>query len=476
MYQSDGTRRGARRISSESTVWEINGDTLYVADTGGPESPTELRRISNSDDTFIHEIGLVKEVAHAGDVTLFTVTSTRRVDISPGAQATVSNMELWRTDGTAGGTTMLENIVGTIVLGEFNNDRAWYTIERENGARNTWSTDGTSDGTFRLEIGEGVLTERFGDHYLVEAFSASGSLTIMSTDSVSVIDLVEPTVLTDVAAPEAPVIPTVVKFNLGDELYFEANGQLWKTDGKSAKSIIELGSGIRREFWFGQINGSQYHATDRFFYFEQREPPGLFRVDRATGEATRLTNAPVTLRGGTSNMLIYHSNSASAIDLVLADDSAVPRELADFGVDFTQPILNLNDEEALLFEGSSELEGAGYWITDGTELGTYKVSELPTTDVFFTSGAPREFFQVGNSIIFGVPMHNFEQMFAFRIDALPGDLDGDGTVTFLDFLVLANDFGRTDVSRADIDGDGQVTDADFLLLANNFNKSKKSFL
>ena len=56
---------------------------------------------------------------------------------------------------------------------------------------------------------------------------------------------------------------------------------------------------------------------------------------------------------------------------------------------------------------------------------------------------------------------------------LPGDLDGDGSVAFLDFLALANNFGASDVSyeQGDIDCDGTVAFLDFLALANNFGKS-----
>lgn len=53
-----------------------------------------------------------------------------------------------------------------------------------------------------------------------------------------------------------------------------------------------------------------------------------------------------------------------------------------------------------------------------------------------------------------------------------GDLDGNGTVEFADFLVLADNFGMsaTDHSTGDIDCNGTVEFADFLVLAENFGK------
>ena len=51
-----------------------------------------------------------------------------------------------------------------------------------------------------------------------------------------------------------------------------------------------------------------------------------------------------------------------------------------------------------------------------------------------------------------------------------GDLDGNGTVEFADFLLLSTNFGSTAVSHAegDVNCDGEVSFADFLALAENF--------
>ena len=58
--------------------------------------------------------------------------------------------------------------------------------------------------------------------------------------------------------------------------------------------------------------------------------------------------------------------------------------------------------------------------------------------------------------------------------ALPGDIDGDGHVSFLDFLTLARSFGRTEATFevGDIDGDGNVGFLDFVILADNFGRSR----
>ena len=59
------------------------------------------------------------------------------------------------------------------------------------------------------------------------------------------------------------------------------------------------------------------------------------------------------------------------------------------------------------------------------------------------------------------------------LGTLPGDANGDGTVGFIDFLFMANNFGATDATFADGDFncDGTVGFKDFLVLANNFGES-----
>lgn len=57
------------------------------------------------------------------------------------------------------------------------------------------------------------------------------------------------------------------------------------------------------------------------------------------------------------------------------------------------------------------------------------------------------------------------------IDPVPGDSNGDGKVDFIDYLNIANNFGKdNDVSYfdGDFDIDGDVDFQDFLVIANNF--------
>ena len=65
-----------------------------------------------------------------------------------------------------------------------------------------------------------------------------------------------------------------------------------------------------------------------------------------------------------------------------------------------------------------------------------------------------------------------EPMQCMPVNALLGDLDGNGTVEFLDFLELADNFGQEGTyEEGDINCNGTVEFLDFLELAENFGKT-----
>ena len=58
------------------------------------------------------------------------------------------------------------------------------------------------------------------------------------------------------------------------------------------------------------------------------------------------------------------------------------------------------------------------------------------------------------------------------LNLIVGDFDADGSVAFLDFLALANNFGQEgNYTQGDADANGTVDFLDFLALANNFGQS-----
>ena len=113
-----------------------------------------------------------------------------------------------------------------------------------------------------------------------------------------------------------------------------------------------------------------------------------------------------------------------------------------------------------------------YVFTDTTytEPGTIRLASLNrSSQGTGTSSAIFSDIHVADMPIHEIP----EPLACTPISSLSGDLDGDGTVAFEDFLILAANFG-TDVDEygnGDVNCDGTVAFDDFLALAENFGQS-----
>lgn len=62
------------------------------------------------------------------------------------------------------------------------------------------------------------------------------------------------------------------------------------------------------------------------------------------------------------------------------------------------------------------------------------------------------------------------------LDTVAGDLDGDGEVSFTDFLTLSRNFGQqlTSYSSGNIDMEGGIDFSDFLALSRNFGQTSEA--
>ena len=147
-------------------------------------------------------------------------------------------------------------------------------------------------------------------------------------------------------------------------------------------------------------------------------------------------------------------------------------------------------DDVVLFEGSSQEEGAGYWVSDGTPEGTYKVAELIVGFDDMGSQVEAEVhvidaFSVGTEKAIIVTRENGDggidsqttPLYAIDItrpDPLEADLTGDGVVDFADFLVVSANYSQRNATfeDGDIDADGQVTQRDFELIRRAFGRRR----
>ena len=411
-----------------------------------------------------------------------------------------NSISLWSTDGTSRGTFKLRQVSPTVdasvlILGEGHPERWVFSVTAQEGPTTLWASDGSANGTAELgkiDRHSSTYAEQLGNHYFFPPDARLGPRVIRATDGVSLVDLVEITEPTTFAFPCCPTRPMMPTFSIGDEIYFDADGQLWKTDGThgGTLSLTDLGTGVIFEERFGhdQFHGFQLHATEKYLYFEQESPKGLFQVDRSTGDTRTVAKEAVALQAGADTFLIYEADSDETKWMVTDDEPHHPVKVSDeLGVNFESFSLLLDEGDSMFFRGSSPTAGEGYWLTDGTAAGTIQQSELPEPILVdklneneIVETETNNVFQFKDTVILEVTYFGrfrgvlSTQLFSIdlvRPGDIQGDVDQDGVVGFLDFLILAHNFGRTAAASTDgdIDGDGVVSWEDFTLLHANFD-------
>ena len=97
----------------------------------------------------------------------------------------------------------------------------------------------------------------------------------------------------------------------------------------------------------------------------------------------------------------------------------------------------------------------------GTELAV----DAMFGEMVFTINADKSLTDEFGRIWTSTEDYSVEQ--ANAVDEVLGDIDGNGTVEFADFLILSENYGK-ETDEGDLNGDGVVNFADFLLLVDNF--------
>jgi ELWxxDGT repeat protein len=394
----------------------LNGKLLFGDDDG--TTGRELWAIDAATGT----TGLLKEIAPGND-------SAFSGSMSYGAAAALDGVlyfaatddtgtELWRTDGTEGGTRQVANIATTIWYGPSGpvedssspgsltpvGDLLFFTAYTYDSGRELWKTDGTAAGTVMVaDIATGNSS-----YYIGPNPGGSGS---------------DPADLTAV----------------GNVVYFTAdNGygrRLWKTDGETTERVAEVGvSPWDLVAWNGDLfftandkkNGDELHrlelatgTVDVFdftpgpdgsnvfdlvvfggsLYFTADADPapstGLWRFvpaardqlapgdQLASRELIRGFDAIGSLGAGSGGAaefggLFYFSayDAESGMELWKTDGTAAGTVLVKDvfpGADYGSYPMGLTAAGGKLFFTASDAEGSRLWQTDGSAAGTTPV-------------------------------------------------------------------------------------------------------
>jgi ELWxxDGT repeat protein len=331
--------------------------------------------------------------------------------------------ELWVSDGTAAGTTLVKDLIPGPVGSEplFSNapvalDDAVYFIARQSsGALALFRTDGTSAGTtvvFTVDptgfIGEFNQLERVNDKLLLMINGQDG-LELWASDGTTagtqqLADMnpgPDGTFLSQIAAGETQAFVSVVPGSVGT--------QLWVTDGTPLGTHAIL---TTPDF----IPSSFMETVGDWLFFANHDP--LLGVEPWTSDGTTTgtqllldvvpgpeSSAPQEFVGAADRVFFTVQSPTGSFhyqELWMTDGTpagtglvaSLPSPVAGAGI---AGLWAVGSDRRVIFS-NVDANGSEWWTSDGTATGTLPVSDIAPGPAFAT---PYRGSLVGNRVLFG---------------------------------------------------------------------------
>jgi len=418
----------------------------------------------------------------------------------------VHGTELWRSDGSEEGTLLLKDIAS----GEMSSNPEWLTVvgdtlyfvtsTADRFSEELWKSDGTEAGTTSLgnlsiattnvsSIGDLLIIEEFleldvllfalrGDEVEPVYFTPSHDYPVefqRDAYALSFNKLYRSDGTTEgtglVATFDNSVAWTAMRRSTDELLFFRSNEsstspmQLWASDGSEQQPhlIREFTSISSDSIALGDL--LYFNADDGIHGDELWQSDGtpagtvmVQDVNLSAESSNRLTVVDdwlyFTTRGETGGQSLWRTDGVQS-HIVTEIQSGL---LADF--------TSVGDRLFFTVGANNQRE---LWVSDGTPSGTERVEDMPSQ--------LRSLTDVAGSLYFTSSSESAKDLYRLveTVDENEcmmgeGDLDGDGTVGFSDFLKLSANFGAVasgDIA-GDLDCDGSVGFSDFLILSMNF--------
>ena len=345
----------------------------------------------------------------------------------------VTGRELWVTDGTPTGTSLVKNI--NVDAGspsgysspsdlQVLNGKVYFNADDGSGAgRELWVSDGTADGTYMVKDIWSLndrnswprdLTVFSGKLFFTATTDAEGKELWVSDGTASGTNIVKDIRLGPGSG--SPSNLTVV----GSKLFFTATGlvdpdvtlgeELWVTDGTAA------GTNLVKDLLAGGNSSSPKNLVilnDKLFFtaFDTTLGRQLW-VSDGTEEGTQMLQNPASQSGyGTTGELTvmggklyfygkYGINSASGVELWTSDGTdsgTVLLKDIKLGIGHSYPSKLTVVNNQIYFTADDGTTGKELWVSDGTAAGTSLVKDIQG-GIF--SSTPEEFTAFDNKLYF----------------------------------------------------------------------------
>lgn len=306
--------------------------------------------------------------------------------------------ELWRTDGSAAGTSLVKDLLPGSTSSLPNSltrvgNRLFFTANTNAQGVELWVSDGTTEGTTVVkDIYSGLtsstpgnLREMNGLLYFTARTSANG-LELWRSDGTEAGTVM----VRDIASGSADSSPQNLT-NVDGVLYFSAadsiNGtELWKSDGTSAGTVLvaDLTAGTSHSILANFIAHGPtlyFTATSSGFGHELWKSDGsamgtMMVKDIHPGAGS---SSPAQLVSFRERVFFRATTAEAGAELWCSDGTAEgTRQVFDInpGSLSGNPTDMIEFQNALYFTGSEAEAGSELWRSDGTPEGTQRVKDL----------------------------------------------------------------------------------------------------
>jgi ELWxxDGT repeat protein len=364
LWKSDGTAAGTALVeninpgalatdSSYPVYLTTAGGTLYLtADDGTTGSELWKSDGTAAGTALVEDIN--PSLAFLGPYELTDIDGTLYFSADDGTNGT----ELWKSDGTAAGTVLVEDInpgadsSGPSELTDVHGALLFAAFDATNGLE-LWTSDGTAAGTALVkDINPGV-----GDSYPLDLTNVRGTLFFSADDGTNGTELWKSdgttagTVLVKDINPglvgSGPYTETAV---IGDTFFFVADdgthgAEVWKSDGTDIGTVMVADLNLS-----GDSSPTHLTAAHGLLYF--------YAFD-----------------GTTTNL--YSTDIAGTATVTIAGDIDISGGIAIQGADVADDFNADGLSDVVMQNGNAELR---FWAMSGTDiLGTVTADFLPGT-------------------------------------------------------------------------------------------------
>ena len=409
LWRSDGTEAGtvmvgevrAGSASSYVTVVANLGNTVYFRAVPPFNGNFERAFMVEGPDKPIVQWGNLP-LTDALNVNGTMYLAIRDTSMFP------STSRLYKSNGTLAGTSQFKDMNGAVSeFVDFNGKLAFLSLPPFGSSRELWQSDGTNAGTTIIinntslisAVAEGERLVNFGGQLYFTKNDGTSGHELWKSDgtaigSVLVKDIVPGTLA---STPE-------FKGKLGNALFFRittASGsqELWKTDGTAAGTVLLKDINPSK---FVELGGVGY-----FRAFQSTTGNEVWRTDGTTAGTVLMkefiegpSSGALSLSKAGNKLFIRTLNQATLISYELWASDGTSNG-TNFVKDFRQfassnPTNMMSVNGILFFTADDGVSGLELWRSDGTAAGTYVLDVRPGS----ASSSPRGFTNANGTLYF----------------------------------------------------------------------------